>query len=46
VEKPSLSGTIRDILSSCLAMPYFDYLRPTDPGPFLTGVRQVFTRSK
>ena len=46
VDKPSLSGTTREIVSSCLEMPYFDYLHPTDPGPFFTGVRQVFTRSK
>lgn len=46
VERPSLPATIREILSSCYEMPYFDTVRIDDPQPFFRGVRHVLTKNR
>lgn len=39
VQAPSLPFAAASVVASCLAEPRFDYLHPTDPGPFLRGLR-------
>lgn len=35
VERPSVPGTVRDVVASCLDQPRFDYLHPDDPAVFV-----------
>jgi len=38
VEAPPVARESLAVLGSCLREPHFDYLSPTDPGPFLRGL--------
>lgn len=40
VDRPSVQRAIWDVCRSCVSDPHFDYLSPTDVGPFLAGVRR------
>lgn len=41
VERPALSGSVRDVLASCLTDPHFDFLHLDDPGPFVRGLGKL-----
>ena len=42
IERPSFRRALREVLSSCVAQPNFDYIHLDDPGPFVRGVRNQF----
>lgn len=42
VERPSFRRALREVLSSCIEQPNFDYVHLDDPGPFVRGVRNQF----
>jgi len=44
VPRPSLPTTAREVLSSVVRDPHFDYLSLTDPRPFVTGLRGLLRR--
>jgi hypothetical protein len=43
VERPSVVGTVADIVTSIAREPRFDYLALDDPGPFLAGIKAVLS---
>jgi len=44
VDRPSVPGTLWEIAASCYEMPYFDYLRPDDPRPFLRSMLNAIAK--
>jgi len=46
VEKPSLLGELREVVSSCYEMPRFDNLRLDDPLPFARGLGHVLQKKR
>jgi predicted ATP-grasp superfamily ATP-dependent carboligase len=45
VSRPSLTGSLAEILVSCALNPNFDYLRLDDPVPFLKGIWNELSKS-
>lgn len=41
VERPSVPGTLWEIVASIVREPHFDYLTLDDPGPFVSGLRRA-----
>lgn len=46
VDRPSIPGTLRDVVVSCYEDPRFDDLRLDDPRPFLRAVSHVLSRQR
>ncbi len=46
VEKPSLVGELRDVVTSCYEMPRFDTFRLDDPLPFARGLSHVISKNQ
>jgi predicted ATP-grasp superfamily ATP-dependent carboligase len=42
IERPPFHRALREVLSSCIEQPNFDYVHLDDPGPFVRGVRNQF----
>lgn len=45
-ERPTVATAAREILSSIVAQPHFDYLRPDDPLPFVRGLLSTVGQSE
>lgn len=46
VERPTFRTAVWDVLSSCYDQPHFDFIHRDDPGPFVRGVLNQFSRSR
>lgn len=46
VAKPPVTRRAREILTSCLREPNFDYLSLDDPGPFVRGLRNELSKGR